>query len=371
MILLLGVVSACAPKPYVVKLIADAHVEIDSRYDVYTNPKVATMIATYKTQLEADEVNQPIDGEDSISVNDDDPQSLLDNLPVDSLQESVEENRRANGFPAMDIDDLQAQTKELVILHNNDTHSRIEPIPETAPEYANMGGVARQEYYVSQIRKINKNVLLFHSGDFVQGTPYFNLFKGEVEIAAMNVMKYDAVCLGNHEFDYGLEGLAKLVKQAKFPIIATNVDFTGTPMEGLTKKYAIFHRNGLKIGVIGLMVSPHGLIAEENFKGMKFLYPIKAANDMANYLKYQKKCDLIVVLSHLGYTSNYERENAGDITLARESRNIDIILGGHTHTFLNVADRRLNLDRKEVLIDQVGDRGIYMGRLDVIMGKSK
>lgn len=266
---------------------------------------------------------------------------------------------------------LQAQTKELVILHNNDTHSRIEPIPETAPTYANMGGVARQEAYVSEVRQANKNVMLFHSGDFVQGTPYFNMFKGEVEIASMNAMKYDAVCLGNHEFDYGLEGLAKMAKQAKFPIIATNLDFTGTPMEGLTKKYVIFRRDGLKIGVIGLMVSPYGLIAGANFQGMQFLDPIKTGNETADYLREKEKCDLIIVLSHLGYIAKYERENVSDIPLANESRNIDIILGGHTHTFLNFADRRLNRDGKEVVIDQVGDRGIFMGRLDVTMEAKK
>jgi 5'-nucleotidase len=263
---------------------------------------------------------------------------------------------------------LQAQeTKKLVILHHNDTHSRIEPLPENASKYPNMGGVIRQNAYVEEVRKENKNMLLFHCGDFVQGTPYFNLFKGQAEIACMNFMKYDAACLGNHEFDYGLEILANMVKAAQFPIITTNLDFTGTVLEGLTKKYLILHRNGLTIGIIGLTISPKGLVAQANYKGMKYLDPIHSANETAAYLKEKAGCDLVICLSHLGYFPAEDR--VGDITLAKESRNIDIILGGHTHTFLRFADRRLNLDGNEVIINQVGDRGIYMGRLDVVMEK--
>jgi 5'-nucleotidase len=253
--------------------------------------------------------------------------------------------------------------KTVVILHNNDTHSRLEPIPATAPKYAGMGGVVRQDAYVEEVRKENADVLLFHSGDFVQGPPYFNLFKGQAEIAYMNFMQYDAVCLGNHEFDYGLNTLADMVHAAHFPVIATNLDFTGTALDGLTKKYLILQRDGLKIGVIGLTVSPAGLVAKANYEGMTYLDPVATANETAAYLKGKEGCDLVVCLSHLGY--NASGEGMGDITLAKESRNIDIILGGHSHTFLRFADRRLNLDGKEVIIDQVGDRGIYMGRLDI------
>jgi 5'-nucleotidase len=261
--------------------------------------------------------------------------------------------------------ELQAQeTKNLIILHNNDTHSRIEPVPATAPNYANMGGIVRQDAYVEEVRKESDNVLLFHSGDFVQGTPYFNLFKGQAEIACMNFMKYDAVCLGNHEFDYGLDNLADMIKAAEFPVVATNLDFTGTPLEGLTKKYLILHRDGLQIGVIGLTVSPEGLVATANYKGMTYLEPVQAANETAAYLK-NEGCDLVVCLSHLGYFA--AEENMGDITLAKESRDIDLILGGHTHTFLRFADERLNLNGTIIVIDQVGDRGIYMGRLDIVL----
>ncbi|MDR0682330.1 MAG: metallophosphoesterase [Dysgonamonadaceae bacterium] len=263
---------------------------------------------------------------------------------------------------------IQAQeSKQLVILHNNDTHSRIEPLPENDPKYPNHGGIIRQNACVEEIRSENKNVLLFHCGDFVQGTPYFNLFKGQAEIACMNFMKYDAACLGNHEFDYGLDNLAEMIKVAKFPLIATNLDFTETVLEGLTRKYLILHRDNLKIGVIGLTVSPEGLVALSNYEGMKYMDPIRSANETAGYLKNEENCDLVICLSHLGYFP--KEDNIGDITLAKESHDVDIILGGHTHTFLRFADSRLNRDGEQVVINQTGDRGIYMGRLDVLLKK--
>jgi 5'-nucleotidase len=264
---------------------------------------------------------------------------------------------------------LAQETKKLVILHNNDTHSRIEPLPANAPSYADCGGVVRQGACVEEVRNENPNVLLFHCGDFVQGTPYFNMFKGQVEIACMNFMKYDAACLGNHEFDNGLNNLAEMVRAADFPIVATNLDFTGTPLEGLTHKYIIIRRGGLKIGVIGLTVSPEGLIAKDNYGNTKYMDPVQTANETAALLKTTKACDLIVCLSHLGYNAN--ERGLGDLTLARESKNIDVILGGHSHTFLRFADRRPNKEGKEVIVNQVGDRGIYMGRLDVVMEEVK
>ena len=260
---------------------------------------------------------------------------------------------------------LHAQeTKNIVILHNNDVHSRIEPMPETHPNYPNLGGIVRQGAYVDEVRGGNENVLLFSCGDFVQGTPYFNLFGGQIEVSCMNFMKYDAACLGNHEFDNGLDRLAKIIRSAQFPIISTNLDFTGTSVEGLTKKYIILERGDIQIGVIGLTIDTKDLVTPANYEGVKYLDPIQVANETAAFLK-EEGCDLVVCLSHLGYYPS--EDEVGDITLAKESRNIDAILGGHTHTFLNKADRRLNLDEKEVVINQVGDRGINMGRLDIVM----
>ena len=265
---------------------------------------------------------------------------------------------------------LNAQeTKKLVILHHNDTHSRIEPLPDNTPSYAGMGGIIRQNAYVEEVRSENPHVLLFHSGDFVQGTPYFNMFKGEVEIACMNFMQYDAVCLGNHEFDNGLSALAAMIRAAQFPVVATNLDFTGTPLEGLTHPYLIIERGGLKIGIIGLTVSLKKLVAQSSYQGVKYLDPIQTANATAALLKNREACDLVICLSHLGYYSG--KKEVDDIILAQESENIDIILGGHSHTFLRFADRRLNKNGAEVVINQVGDRGIYMGRLDVVMEKMK
>jgi 5'-nucleotidase len=160
-----------------------------------------------------------------------------------------------------------------------------------------------------------------------------------------------------------------MLRAARFPIIATNLDFTDTPLQGLTQPYLILQRKGVKIGLLGLLVSPDGLIAQYNYGNMKYLDPLSSANQTAAFLKEEKGCDLVICLSHLGY--NATGEGMGDLTLARETRNIDIILGGHTHTLLRFADRRLNMDGKEVVINQVGDRGIYMGRLDVVMGKSR
>lgn len=264
---------------------------------------------------------------------------------------------------------LSAQEKSLVILHFNDTHSRIEPFPLNDVRDANKGGVIRQESYIQEVRKESKNVFVFHSGDMVQGTPYFNFFKGEIEIAVANQMKIDATCLGNHEFDNGLDFLAKMIRRAAFPVITTNFDFTGTPIEGLTKKYFILKRGGLKIGIIGLTINPDGFVSKKNYEGVKYLDPLESANQTAAFLKKEKKCDLVICLSHLGYYPN--EDQLGDITLAKNSRNIDFILGGHTHTFLQQPDRRTNLDGKEVIVQQTGAYGINIGRLDIVLEEKK
>lgn len=247
--------------------------------------------------------------------------------------------------------------KHIVILNTNDTHSRIEPIPKTDKAAPGLGGVERRLNYITQIRKENKNVLLFDSGDFLQGTPYFNLFKGEVEVEALNRMRYDAVTIGNHEFDYGLEVLEAVIRRAKFPIISCNYDFSATQLKDLVKPYTIVQKEGVRIGIIGIGVQPKGLVASENYKGLKFLDPAKTTNALAFTLKNSEKCDLIVCLSHLGYES--------DVRLAGKTENIDIILGGHSHTFMEHPETHTNAAGKEVLVFQTGSRGAYVGRLDV------
>ena len=251
--------------------------------------------------------------------------------------------------------------KKIVILHTNDTHSRIEPLPETDRTAPGKGGVVRRAAYIAQMRKDNKNVLLFDAGDFLQGTPYFNLFKGEVEVEAMNRMKYDAATLGNHEFDYGLGVLEEVVRKARFPIVTSNYDFSQTGLAGLVKPYVVLKKDGVKIGVIGLGVQPKGLIAAENYKGMKYLDPVKTANELAQKLRTEYKCDMVVCLSHLGYTQ--------DLPLAEKTRNIDLIIGGHSHTYMKEPEIRKNADGKDVMIYQTNGRGVFTGRIDVELEK--
>lgn len=253
--------------------------------------------------------------------------------------------------------------KSLVILHTNDTHSRIEPLPETDRTFPLRGGVERRALLIDQIREENSNVLLFDSGDFLQGTPYFNLFKGEVEVKAMNLMGYDAVTLGNHEFDYGLEALEKVAREADFQIISSNYDFSMTPLKNLIEPFIIIIKGGVRIGVIGINVQPKGLIAADNYKGVRFLDPIKTANNMSSLLRTKYKCDMVVCLSHLGYIA--------DLNLAESTNGIDIIIGGHSHTYLKEPTIRKNINNKDVSIFQTNGRGIYVGRLDIDLEKVK
>lgn len=256
---------------------------------------------------------------------------------------------------------LQAQN--LIILHTNDTHSRIEPLPETDKYAPNLGGVVPRAAYVKKVRSENKNVLLFDAGDFLQGTPYFNIFKGEVEVNTMNLLKYDAVTLGNHEFDYGMEVLIDVVKKAEFPIVCTNYDFSGTEIEDIIKPYHIIYKEGVKIGVVGANVDPEGLIVSTNYEGMKFLPPTQTINKTAEMLRNDLKCDMVICLSHLGIKD--------ELLLAENSKNIDIIIGGHSHTFMSEPIIRNNLDGKEVTVFQTNGRGVYVGRIDVELEKIK
>lgn len=253
--------------------------------------------------------------------------------------------------------------KNIVILGTNDTHSRIEPIPENDRNYGGMGGVVAREVFIDGIRKQDQNVLLFDSGDFVQGTPYFNLFHGRVEAQAMNLMKYDAGTLGNHEFDYGLDTLKMIVKKLNFPILNCNYDFSETVLKDDIKPYVILKRFGLKIGVLGVGVDPEGLIQKNKYEGMVFKPAISSVNFYAKILKDSKKCDLVVCLSHLGYND--------DIKLAEQSKNVDIIIGGHSHTYMEKPDMRTNLDGKEVLIFQTGKSGAYVNKIEVELDKIK
>jgi len=255
------------------------------------------------------------------------------------------------------------QAQNLILLHTNDTHSRIEPIPDTDKYNPNLGGVVRRAAYVDKMRSENENVLLFDAGDFLQGTPYFNMFKGKVEVEAMNMLNYDAVTLGNHEFDYGMEVLVDIVKKAKFPIVSTNYDFSETEIADIIKPYHIIYKDGVKIGIVGANINPHGLVASTNYEGMKFLPPTETVNKTAKMLRNDLNCDMVVCLSHMGIKD--------ELQLAEDSRNIDIIIGGHSHTFMSKPALRKNLDGKEVMVFQTNGRGVYVGRIDVELEKLK
>ena len=252
---------------------------------------------------------------------------------------------------------LQAQER-IVILHTNDTHSCIEP------EKNGNAGVLNRALLIEDIKekKGAKNVLLFDCGDFSQGSLYYNIFRGDVEIELMNAMGYNAGALGNHEFDFGLENLARIAKKANYPILCSNYDFTDTPCEGVIKPWACIERNGIKIGLFALAPNPDGLISKDNYKGVKYLSPTETAQKYTKLLR-DKGCDIIICLSHLGYElPNYECD---DKRLAATTSGIDIILGGHSHTYLETTEKIKNSEGKDVSLQQMNKNGRYLGVFEI------
>ena len=257
---------------------------------------------------------------------------------------------------------------KLTILHTNDTHSRIDPFPENDPKFPGMGGVARRFEIINDVRKTEEHVLLLDSGDIFQGTPYFNMYGGELEFKLMSEMKYDAATLGNHDFDNGMEGFVKQLPHANFPFLIANYDFSDTIMNGKTETYKVFKKGDLRIGVFGIGIELQGLVDEKLFGNTKYLSPIEKANATASHLKNEEHCDLIICLSHLGY--NYpDSDKVSDVKLAQASRNINLILGGHTHTFIDTPYKYKNAEGQETLVAQTGWAGIRLGRIDYFIGK--
>lgn len=257
----------------------------------------------------------------------------------------------------------QAKGKQLVILHTNDTHSCIFPLNKHLADtmLAGRGGFIRRAEMVRRERGKHPDLLLFDSGDFSQGSPYYSLYKGDVEVGLMNLMRYDAATIGNHEFDFGVENMARLFKKADFPIVCANYDFTGTALEGVVKPYVVLKRGGLKIGVFGLSPQLDGLVMAETCAGVKYNDPVKAANDVAKLLKEREKCDIVVCLSHLGW----DIIGIDDTELMPQTRNIDIVLGGHSHSYFNEMEYVKDLDGREIPNDQNGKHGIYVGKITV------
>lgn len=277
----------------------------------------------------------------------------------------------SGAFPML-ASPTDANITKITILHTNDVHSRIEPFPMDGGRNQGMGGVAQRAVLIDKIRKREKNVLLFDAGDIFQGTPYFNFFGGEIEMKLMSKLGYDAGTIGNHDFDAGIEGLARQLKHANFPLVISNYDLSDTVLNGRTLDYKIFKKDGIKIGVFGLGIEMYGLILESLYKGARYLDPVSIAQNRADFLRNEMKCDYVICLSHLGY--KYGEADGGkisDVRLAKMTDNIDLIIGGHTHTFLNQPDRVVNKEGKPVIISQVGWAGIVLGRLDIHFERNK
>ncbi|GAB4034763.1 metallophosphatase [Spirosoma jeollabukense] len=260
-------------------------------------------------------------------------------------------------------------SSSLTILHTNDVHSRLDPFPMDGSRNAGKGGVTRRATLIQKIRQEQKNVLVFDAGDIFQGTPYFNLYKGEPEILAMDRLGYDAGTIGNHDFDGGIENMVTQFGKATFPLLIANYDFKNTVMDGKTMPYKVFEKDGIRVGVFGLGIQPAGLIPQNAYKETKYLDPIDIGNDTAATLRNDKKCDYVICLSHLGF--KYNEPTVSDNVLAAKTRNIDLIIGGHTHTFLDAPVAVNNPDGQPVWINQVGFAGINLGRIDLTFEQGK
>jgi 5'-nucleotidase len=254
--------------------------------------------------------------------------------------------------------------KKITILHTNDVHSHIDPFPENHPRNPSMGGVARRANIIEQIRKEEENVLLLDAGDIFQGTPYFNYYGGELEFKLMSMMKYDLATLGNHDFDNGIDGFFAQLPNANFDFVSANYDFKNTELNGIVKPYKTFIKDGIKIGVFGLGIELEGLVDKKLYKETKYYNPIEVATDITKTLKETEKCDLIICLSHLGFDYKNEKDKPSDLKLAAATQDIDLIIGGHTHTFLEKPVIKTNKVGKQVVINQVGAYGINLGRID-------
>ncbi|HBE55661.1 MAG TPA: metallophosphatase [Prevotellaceae bacterium] len=258
-----------------------------------------------------------------------------------------------------------AQERHLLVLHTSDTHSCVEPVSRNFSDtaQADKGGFLRRAALIKQLRKERPELLLLDCGDFSQGSAYYNLYHGEVEVKLMNAMGYDACTIGNHEFDFGLDNLARLIRMADFPFVCCNYDFTGTPCEGLVKPYMIIERAGVRVGILGVCPQPDGLVTKSNYEPMKYTDPAVAAQPVINLLRNQEHCDLVICLSHLGLAKG----KGYDEDFIARTTGIDLLLGGHTHTYLSHPAHAIDKAGHEVMIDHMGKNGRFVGSMDITL----
>lgn len=264
----------------------------------------------------------------------------------------------------LSLQSFSAARKHLTVLHTNDVHSYIDPFPPDHPKNPNKGGVARRAALIESIRAENPNTLLLDAGDIFQGTPYFNYYGGELEIKLMSMMGYDLGTMGNHDFDNGIEGFYAQLPHATFGFVSANYDFSNTILNGVVKPYKVIVKNGIRVGIFGLGVELAGLVDPRNYKETRYNDPVGVTQDVAKTLRETEKCDLVICLSHLGYEYKNDPGKISDLKLAAQTQGIDLIIGGHTHTFLERPTVVKNAAGHEVLVNQAGCYGINLGRID-------
>lgn len=275
------------------------------------------------------------------------------------------------GLGGMGLQSFSGTTKKITILHTNDVHSHIDPFGPEDGRNPNKGGVARRAGLIASIREENPNTLLFDAGDIFQGTPYFNYYGGELEFKLMSMLKYDAATIGNHDFDNGIDGLYAQLPHAKFDFISSNYDFSNTILNTHTKPFKIFMVDGIKVGVFGLGIELEGLVDKNMYKETTYLNPLEIAQEMSRVLKEQEKCDLVICLSHLGYNYRDSPQKPSDLSIGKATKHIDLIIGGHTHTFLDKPTVVHNAEGKNMLVNQVGCYGINLGKIDFYFDTAK
>jgi 5'-nucleotidase len=275
------------------------------------------------------------------------------------------------GLGGMGLTSFAPTTKKITILHTNDVHSHIDAFGPEDGRNPNQGGVARRASLIANIRKDNPNTLLLDAGDIFQGTPYFNYYGGELEFKLMSMLKYDVATIGNHDFDNGIDGLYAQLPHAEFDFVSANYDFSNTVMDTHVKPYRIIIKDGIKIGIFGLGIELDGLVEKRMYKETKYLDPTESAQEMTRILKQDQQCDLVICLSHLGYNYRDRPEKISDLKLAETTKDIDLIIGGHTHTFLKKPTVVKNSEGKNMLVNQVGCYGINLGKIDFYFDSDK